>query len=61
MIDKLIGLYDEDPTEWNSENVICVLCEKEAEFDDCYCEDHQNCKECGEREVCEDECIIYKK
>ena len=44
MIDKLIGLYDEDPTEWNSENVICVLCEKEAEFDDCYCEDHQNCK-----------------
>jgi len=57
---NIIVIGQEEPTEYNVDNVICGLCEKEAEFDDCYCEEHQNCKECGEREVCDDECIIYK-
>jgi len=56
MIDTLIigGLY-EDPTEWNGENRICEHCDKDAEFDDLYCEDHQPCKYCGETEYCIDE------
>lgn len=54
------GLYT-DPTEYNGKNVICGYCDKEAEHDDLYCEDHQRCEECGEREICEDECIIYSK
>lgn len=61
MIETIIieGQY-ENPNEWVGNNVICGLCEKEAEFDDQYCENHQSCKECGAREICEDECIIYK-
>ena len=46
----------EDPTEFNGENKKCNLCEKDAEMDDEYCEDHQGCNICGEREKCEEEC-----
>ena len=46
----------DDPTEWNGDNPICNIedCEKEVEYDDEYCEDHQRCCYCGEREECED-------
>jgi len=53
------GQY-EDPTEWNGKNPNCVLCEKEIEFMDVYCENHQRCDDCGEREVCELSCPNYK-
>ena len=49
-----------DPTEWDGTNPNCLLCEKEIEFMDEYCEDHQRCDDCGEREVCENECPNYK-
>jgi len=49
------GQY-EDPTEWNGTNPSCLVCEKEIEFMDEYCEDHQRCYYCGEREECEKEC-----
>ena len=53
------GQY-EDPTEWVGTNPNCLLCEKEIEFMDEYCEDHQRCDTCGEREVCERDCVNYK-
>lgn len=46
-----------DPTEWNGTNPSCKLCDKEIEFMDEYCEDHQRCYDCGEREECETDCI----
>ncbi len=36
-----------DPTEWNGNNRSCDLCDKDAEMDDKYCEDHQHCSLCG--------------
>jgi len=49
-----------DPTEWNGTNPSCKLCEKEIEYMDEYCEDHQRCDDCGERETCEEDCPNYK-
>ena len=46
--------YGNDPTEWNGTNPSCNLCDKEVENMDEYCEDHQRCYYCGEREECED-------
>jgi len=54
------GQYD-DPTEWNGTNPSCKLCDKEIEHMDEYCEDHQRCYYCGEREECEDEGINCKE
>jgi len=31
----------------------CLLCDKDAETDDEYCEDHQRCIICGDNEDCE--------
>ena len=59
MITKLFGTPT-DPTEWNGTNPDCKLCDKEIEIDDDYCEDHQRCYYCGEREICEDECENQK-
>jgi hypothetical protein len=56
----LIGGQYEDPTEWNGTNPNCLLCEKEIELMDEYCEDHQRCYYCGEREVCEEDCPKYE-
>ena len=51
----------EDPTEWNGTNPSCKLCDKEIEHMDEYCEDHQRCYYCGEREECEDEGVNCNK
>lgn len=51
----VIGGHYDDPRDWNGKNPTCELCEKEVEMNDEYCEDHQRCYYCGEREVCEDE------
>ena len=56
----LIGCQYEDPTEWNGTNPSCLLCEKEIELMDEYCEDHQRCYYCGEREACEEDCPKYE-
>ena len=34
----------------------CELCWDEAVDIDTYCEKHQRCYDCGEREICTDEC-----
>ena len=52
MITKLFGA-PQDPTEWNGKNVICLLCDKEAENFDEHCEEHQPCYYCNEREECD--------
>ena len=49
------SLYGENPADYNGNNPSCLLCDKEAEHLDEYCEDHQRCYYCGERETCEDE------
>ena len=51
MIKTLImgGQY-EDPRDWNGENIKCEICDKQAERDDEYCEDHQACYYCGEHD-----------
>ena len=46
----------ENPTEWDGKNPSCKLCDNEIEFMDEYCSAHQRCFECGEREICENEC-----
>ena len=60
MIIALFGV-PENPCEWDGENPQCKLCEKEIEKDDEYCEDHQRCYYCGEREECEEEGISCKE
>ena len=45
--------YGDDPTEWNGRNPSCKLCDKDIEMNDEYCEDHQRCYYCGEREECD--------
>ena len=46
--------YGDDPTQWNGTNPKCEICgEKEVEMNDNYCEDHQDCYYCGEREDCD--------
>lgn len=54
MINTIItgGQYD-DPTEWNGKNARCKLCDNDAENFDEYCEEHQRCDFCGEREECD--------
>tara|TARA_R100000458_G_scaffold31173_1_gene28578 strand:- start:736 stop:1065 length:330 start_codon:yes stop_codon:yes gene_type:complete len=42
-----------DPTEWNGTNPSCKLCDKEIEYMDEYCEDHQACIMCGENDDCD--------
>ena len=49
------SLYGENPADYNGNNPSCLLCDKEAENLDEYCEEHQRCYYCGERETCEDE------
>mgnify|MGYP003134205362 CR=1 FL=1 len=49
-IEKLIGLHNEDPREWQDNNRKCELCDKDAEIYDEYCEDHQACYYCGEHD-----------
>ena len=56
MIEKLKGSQT-DPTEWKGTNPDCQLCHNEIEMDSEYCENHQRCYDCGEREVCDNECI----
>mgnify|MGYP004454448715 CR=1 FL=1 len=52
-INKIItGGQHNDPTEWDDNNPECKLCDKEAEIDDEYCEDHQRCCDCSDREGC---------
>ena len=51
----VIGGQYNDPREWNGTNPSCKLCDKEIEMNDEYCEDHQRCYYCGEREECEGE------
>lgn len=46
----VIGGQYEDPTEWNGKNPECKLCDKDIEHMDEYCEDHQRCYYCGDRE-----------
>ena len=47
--------YGEDPTLFNGQNPKCELCDKQVEKYDEFCEDHQRCYYCGEREVCVDQ------
>ena len=56
----LIGGQYEDPTEWNGTNPSCLLCEKEIELIYEYCEDHQRCYYCGERDLSEEDCPKYE-
>ena len=49
------SLYGENPADYNGKNPSCKLCDKEAENLDEYCEEHQRCYYCGERETCEEE------
>jgi len=35
----------------------CELCWNEAIDLDTYCEEHQRCSDCGEREICDEDCI----
>jgi hypothetical protein len=35
----------------------CELCYNEAIEMDTYCEEHQRCFDCGEREVCNEDCL----
>lgn len=47
------GQYS-DPREFDSKKTLCKICgEKEVEFNDDYCEDHEDCFYCGEREDCD--------
>jgi aerobic-type carbon monoxide dehydrogenase small subunit (CoxS/CutS family) len=48
----VVGGQYTDPTDWNGEIVKCELCDKQAERDDEYCENHQRCYYCGQREMC---------
>ena len=47
--------YGTDPTLWNGQNPKCELCNEDALPFDEYCEEHQRCYYCGEREECEEE------
>ena len=51
------GQYD-DPTEWDGNNPKCTLdyCDFDVVNYDEYCEDHQRCYYCGDRENCDDDC-----
>ena len=53
--DWIKGTYQSynDPTEWNGTNPSCKLCDNEIEYMDEYCEDHQPCIMCNEREECD--------
>ena len=44
--------HGNDPTEWNGSNRSCNLCDKDAEMNDEYCEDHQRCVMCGDNDDC---------
>jgi hypothetical protein len=35
----------------------CEMCWDEAIDFDTFCEQHQRCDECGEREICDNDCI----
>ena len=39
------------------EFIRCELCWDEAIDLDTYCEEHQRCPDCGEREKCHEDCI----
>ena len=54
LIQKIIIDYANNPEDWSGENNTCLLCNNEAEHFDEYCEKHQCCEFCGEREKCED-------
>jgi len=47
------SLYGENPADYNGKNASCLLCDKEAEHLDEYCEDHQNCVMCNSNNDCE--------
>mgnify|MGYP003679895395 FL=1 len=49
------SLYGDNPADYNGQNVLCLLCEKEVEHDEEHCEEHLGCYYCGERENCIDE------
>jgi|TARA_R110002050_G_scaffold168129_1_gene299235 hypothetical protein len=55
------SLYGENPVDYNGQNVLCLLCEKEVEHDEEHCEEHLGCYYCGERENCIDEGINCKE
>ena len=50
MIKKLYG-FPEDPSD--QENVKCLLCDNYALNLDEYCDEHQKCYYCNEREECD--------
>ena len=54
------SLYGDNPTDYNGQNVLCLLCEKEVEHDEEHCEEHEGCYYCGERENCIDDGINCK-
>ena len=57
-INKLFG-HPTDPSDWNGDNPSCKLCDKQVEFNDVYCEDHQRCDDCGDNDDCECKETLY--
>lgn len=55
------SLYGDNPVDYNGQNILCLLCEKEVEHDEEHCEEHCRCYYCGERENCIDEGINCKE
>ena len=54
--DWVTGTYQscDDPTRFDGyTNRSCILCDKDAENFDEYCENHQRCVMCGDNEDCE--------
>lgn len=43
--------------EPDREFIRCELCWDEAIDFDTFCEEHQRCPDCGEREICHEDCI----
>ena len=43
--------------EPDREFISCELCWDEAIDLDTFCEEHQRCSDCGEREKCHEDCI----
>ena len=54
-----VGGQYTDPTDWNGESVKCEICNKQAERDDEYCEDHHRCFDCGLNDDCDCNETIY--
>ena len=44
------SLYGDNPADYNGQNVLCLLCEKEVEHDEEHCEEHVGCYYCKEHQ-----------